>query len=526
MNLVEVLRALRAFPTGWPLSAASRRRGNLVRSAALSAFGAIAVVAMIPYSSVAAGNPGEGKPGGNPVAMPPCSHPHSSPGVPGGQRAGTEQSRTACKDRSKLTGEELFRLPFPGAGNQRSCATCHVPEDNFTLTPAHVEQVWKKNPKDPLFSAIDADDPTAQTLTFEHLKKGLVRVWLTLPDTMDSIDEWGNVTTPPDRKIFVWRSVPSIADAVLTAPYQLDGREATLEQQAQGAITSHSQGGPVSEDERERIANFERSVFSSDRARWVAFGVTKDVEDWLKLTPQEQRGRDVYKKVCESCHGGANKATIVNRKVHALAFPALKPDGTIRYVVPATDPQTPVYVDQPTNEFINIGSAFWNYMTQNGLADDNPSFVKDVSFPKYRFRFYKDASKTEITADLPPRLTIDPNNPLNPALDGDGNFIVGPNQFPQTYTADPGRAAITGNPYDFEAFDIPTLRGISKTAPYWHNHISATLEEVVELYSDQLLSRYPLLIQPGEKEHGDGPGPEETMTRQQKDDLVAFLKRL
>jgi hypothetical protein len=37
---------------------------------------------------------------------------------------------------------------------------------------------------------------------------------------MDVIDEVGNVTTPPDRQIFVWRSVPSIADAVLTAPYQ------------------------------------------------------------------------------------------------------------------------------------------------------------------------------------------------------------------------------------------------------------------------------------------------------------------
>jgi cytochrome c peroxidase len=500
-STVEGLRTPSAFPMGWSLSA-------------------FAVVAMISYSSMAAGRPGE-----NSVAMHPCSHPHSPPRGPGGPK-GKGESKPACKDRSKLTGEELFRLPFPGAGNQRSCATCHVPEDNFTLTPAHVERVWKKNPKDPLFSAIDADDPTAATLTFEHLKKGLIRVGLTLPDNMDLIDEVGNVTTPADRTIYVWRSVPSIADAVLTAPYQLDGREATLEQQAQGAITGHSQGGPTSADERERIANFERGVFSSDRARWVAFGVTKDVEDWLRLSPQEQRGREVYKNVCESCHGGANKTTIVNREVHALNFAALRPDGTIRFVVPATEPQTPVYVPQPSNEFINIGSAFWNYMTQNDLTDDNPSFVRGVSFPQYRFRFYKDASKTQITADLPPNVGIDPDNPLNPGVDSDGNFIVGPNQFPQRYTADPGRAAITGNPYDFEAFDIPTLRGISKTAPYWHNHISATLEEVVELYSDQLLSRYPLLVQPGEKEHGDGPGPEEAMTRQQKDDLVAFLKRL
>jgi cytochrome c peroxidase len=166
-------------------------------------------------------------------------------------------------------------------------------------------------------------------------------------------------------------------------------------------------------------------------------------------------------------------------------------------------------------------------MTQNRLADDNESLVQNLSFPHYRFRFYKDASKREITADLPPLLprVPDTDSPLALAVDGDGNFIVGPNFFAQDYTTDPGRSAITGNPYDFEAFDIPTLRGISKTAPYWHNHISATLEQVVELYSDQLLSKFPILVQPGEKEHSDGPGPEQTMTRQQKDDLVAFLKR-
>lgn len=510
-TLVEALRTLCAFPTSWP---------------PLGAVWGIALVAMISHSPVAAGQSGERKSGGNSVATRPCSQPHASAGGPGVPR-GKGESKTPCKDRSKLTGEELFRLPFPGAGNERSCATCHVPEDNFTLTPAHVERVWKKNPKDPLFSAIDADDPTAPTLTFEHLKKGLIRVGLTLPDNMDVIDELGTVTTPPDRQIFVWRSVPSIADAVLTAPYQLDGREATLEGQAQGAITSHSQGGPTSEDERERIANFERGVFSSDRARWVAFGVTKDVEDWLKLTPQEQRGRQVYKNVCESCHGGSDKTTIVDRVVHDMSFPALKPDGSgnVLYKVPVTDPPTPVLAAQPKNEFVNIGSALENYLAHMG-ATEHESFTKDLSFPQYRFRFYKDAHRAEITADLPPALP--PDNPFDPRDDSDGNPISGPNFAPQLFSTDPGRAAITGNPYDFEAFDIPTLRGIGKTAPYWHNNISATLEAVVELYSDHLLSKYPTLMQPGEKEQDeDGePGPEQTMTRQQKDDLVAFLKRL
>jgi cytochrome c peroxidase len=449
---------------------------------------------------------------------------------------------SACGDsevealRSNLSGEQLFKLPFPGAKNQRSCATCHVPEDNFTLTPAHVARVWATNPNDPLFSAIDADDPTASPLTFEHLKKGLIRVGLTLPDNMDVIDDAGNVTTPPDRQIFVWRSVPSIADSALTAPYQLDGRVATLEEQAQGAITGHSEGGTAPADELTRIARFEKTLFTSVRARAVADLLASGASqvglrdpDWpLLLSPTEQRGKEVYEAVCAACHGGTNKATIVNREVHAMAFPALKPDGTVHYQVPATEPpQIPFYAAQPNNEFINIGSAFENYLAHVD-ATEHVSFTKDLSFPRYRFKFYRDASRTEVTAILPPFLPRDPENPLAPVSDEDGNFILGPNFATQDYSTDPGRAAITGNPYDFEAFDIPTLRGVAKTAPYWHNNISETLEGVVELYSDHLLSKFPILTQPGEKEEDEGGdiGPEQAMTRQQKDDLVAFLKRL
>lgn len=443
---------------------------------------------------------------------------------------------SACADTTgstepTVTVEPLFKEAFQGT-NGRSCATCHVPEDNFTLTPDHVAKLLATDPQDPLFAAIDADDPDAETLTFEHLKKGLVRVWLPLPDNMDVIDDAGNVTTPADRRIFVWRGVPSIADVALTAPYQLDGRVPTLEEQAQGALTGHSEGGSASKAELGRIAEFERGVFSSDRAREVAeqlasgvsFDEVTDVEAMMALTPAEERGREVYEKVCASCHGGADKATIVDRAVHDLAFPALKPDGTVLFEVPATDPPTPVLASQPENEFINIGSAMENFLVALG-ATEHESFTKDVSYPAYRFRFYKDASRTEVIADLPP--AVPPGDPFS-AVDPDGNPVTGPNLFVQFFTTDPGRAVITGSPYDFEAFDIPTLRGVAKTAPYWHNNISETLEDVVELYSDHLLSKFPSLTLPGEKEPDpDGDiGPPEALTRAQKSDLVAFLRRL
>jgi cytochrome c peroxidase len=393
-------------------------------------------------------------------------------------------------------------------------------------------------------------------LTFEHLKKGLVRVGLTLPDNMDSIDEAGNVTTPPDRKLFVWRGVPSIADTAMTGPFQLDGRVATLEEQAQGAITGHSEGGIAPAAELERIAAFERSVFSSDRARraadYLAAGGdpenAPDVEDTLELSATEQRGREVYGTVCAPCHGGANRATIVDRAILALAFPAIKADGTVQYAVPATDPPTPVLADPRDNEFLNIGSAYEMVIGQ--FDAESQVYTKELSFPRYRYRFYTDASRTEIVADLPPAAA-----PLEPEaiaeldgggdpgggadggppggqpiaeLDSDGNPIVGPNFAIQPFSVDPGRAVITGTPSDFEAFNIPTLRGIAKTAPYFHNNSANSLERVVQVYSDHLLSKFPTLTLPGEREPDDDGdvGPPEAMTAAQKSDLVAFLKRL
>ena len=56
-------------------------------------------------------------------------------------------------------------------------------------------------------------------------------------------------------------------------------------------------------------------------------------------------------------------------------------------------------------------------------------------------------------------------------------------------SSDPGRALLTGFAGgaagaldDWNKLDVPGLRGISKTAPYFHNNSAATLEEVVDHY--------------------------------------------
>jgi cytochrome c peroxidase len=47
---------------------------------------------------------------------------------------------------------------------------------------------------------------------------------------------------------------------------------------------------------------------------------------------------------------------------------------------------------------------------------------------------------------------------------------------------DRGRAAVTGRAADEGAFRTPTLREVSRTAPYMHNGSLPTLEAVVDFY--------------------------------------------
>jgi cytochrome c peroxidase len=47
---------------------------------------------------------------------------------------------------------------------------------------------------------------------------------------------------------------------------------------------------------------------------------------------------------------------------------------------------------------------------------------------------------------------------------------------------DEGRAAITGKPDDRGAFKTPTLREVTRTAPYMHDGSLATLEDVIDYY--------------------------------------------
>ena len=59
-------------------------------------------------------------------------------------------------------------------------------------------------------------------------------------------------------------------------------------------------------------------------------------------------------------------------------------------------------------------------------------------------------------------------------------------------TVDPGHFALTLNDADWQAFRTAPLREVGRTAPYMHNGVFATLEEVVRFYNDGAVSGVPL----------------------------------
>lgn len=441
-----------------------------------------------------------------------------------------EEPTTSTPLTHAPSGRDRFTHAFT-ATNGRSCASCHVLAEHGILRPEHVASLPSS---DPLFNSIDADDPTAAIPTYRHLAHGLVRVTMPVPATMDVLDADGNVVTNAGRTVEVWRGVPTIENVAITAPYQLDGRISNLRDQAQAAISTHSQGPIVPNAALDAIARFERTTFSSDRAEVVALltaaGVEPAVipvpEKYMPLSPSARRGRTLFDKACAVCHGGATTNTIVDRTVHDGLFFELRPDGTVIYDTASGTP-TPRLIPHPHDEFLNIGFGLLSGYGQLGAL---PMANADVELPRYRFRFYTDATRTTAIVDLPPiprdadGNRVDPPN-LQTQVDANGAPIVGPSLAPQWFSTDPGRALVTGDPADFDAFDIPQLRGIAHTAPYFHDNSHATLHDVVDSYSRFILSFIPSLNLPLRYQEPGSPFGE-SLTLAEKADLIAFLEVL
>ena len=103
-------------------------------------------------------------------------------------------------------------------------------------------------------------------------------------------------------------------------------------------------------------------------------------------------------------------------------------------------------------------------------------------------------------------------------------------------SSDPGRALLTGvagfglaaPQDDWNKFDVPGLRGLRKTAPYFHNNSAATLEEVVDHYTE-LFKRAKVIAPPGVVPpllSTDGVHFDRPFVPEERSPLLAYLRKL
>jgi mono/diheme cytochrome c family protein len=213
-------------------------------------------------------------------------------------------SEDAVTVASLLRGSAFFLNEFPGVrGNGRACATCHVPQLSFALTPAHVEaryralqalRVFFPQADDPLFRSIDADDGHENYTTLR--KHALIRVNVKLPENSNI---W-LTNAPQQRTVTVLRAVPTAQNVKFTAPYQSDSSAATLQLQAMGALKGHAQIQHDPKPEHlDAVADFESQLFSSP---WAARQMDPP------LNALEKKGKDIFDKACANCHGGKSQS--------------------------------------------------------------------------------------------------------------------------------------------------------------------------------------------------------------------------
>jgi cytochrome c peroxidase len=359
-------------------------------------------------------------------------------------------------------------------GNGRSCADCHMPSEGFQLSPTAARARFdalrekleqNKNADDPLFRPVDADDFRINgdnAIDFSNLlDNGLVRVTMPLPLNVKLIDP---ATGQPSEETSVdlWRAVMPVLNVAITGPdsvlpiwppgaprppimgqdpngpnrqggYQHDARFGTLQEQARGALFAHAQ---VSVEPPQRmlddLAAFQQTLFSS---------------------PQ----------------------------VGVLA------DAILSSSTPFPDP------DPELNEFEQQGKVIFNRACAqcHGGALHPSGSTPETTFVRPIVRYHSIATAcprpvTDGFAPCPERLARNARTYRITLANGAFQFVT---------TSDPGRLLLTGQPADLGVMDVTQLRGISRTAPYFHNNSAATLEEVLDHY-DAFFRRVARLVPP------------------------------
>ena len=159
--------------------------------------------------------------------------------------------------------------------NNRTCASCHVASDGWSITPVNLQQRFQSTQgTDPIFLPIDgANCPSADVSTLDAkttaysqlLNSGLIRMTLPMPanaefSIISITDPYQCAETTATQPALYRRPLPSTNLKFLNG-IMWDGREPDLQTQAKDATLVHAQPtGPPTDAQLQAIVSLESST--------------------------------------------------------------------------------------------------------------------------------------------------------------------------------------------------------------------------------------------------------------------------
>jgi cytochrome c peroxidase len=372
--------------------------------------------------------------------------------------------------------------------NQRTCNSCHVANDGWSITPADLQQRFQSTQgTDPVFRVSDgANCPSADVSTLaaatsaysQLLNFGLIRMTLPVPanaefSIISITDPYQCPETTATQPALYRRPLPSTNLKFLNG-IMWDGREPDLKTQAKDAAMVHTQPTAAPTDAQlTQIVSLETSLFTAQSQDNLAGDLTAQGANGgpqflsaLPFSPGINSGAGFSPNVFSlytnwaSATGtnGAAQQSVARGEVLFNTFPL-----RITNVAGFNDVQ-----GQP----VIMGTCSTCHNTPN-VGGDSSADMMDIGTASPK-------------ANLP-------------------SYVVLCNDGTQVVTTDPGRAMVTGKCADMSKVKIPGMRGLAARPPYFHNGSAATLLDVVNFYNQ----RFNMLL-----------------TDDQEADLVAFMSTL
>lgn len=354
----------------------------------------------------------------------------------------------------------------PQGSNGRDCATCHVPDDGWSIRPATVVALFEASDGlDPIFvNNLDTDTPTSDMSTVEArwnattmLRQGKFTRRVSPPAVRDytviaASDPFGVGTT--SSLWFFRRPLPTanfrshtvMWDGANTVGTSLrDG----LIKQARSNVTGAQQGAPAPDAIIFDIVDFEMALYN---AQLIVNGTGRLDAGDARGGPETASTQALVDGRFNLYDAWASTGSPKRKQIYR--------GQEIFNNVNAASGRTCRGCHNAANNGQNVGGTLFD------IGASRPQFARP-DMAVYTFRRNSDSAIVQST--------------------------------------DPGRGIRSGNFADLNRFKTPNLRGLSARAPYFHNGIAATLLDVVRHYETALGFVF---------------------TSQEEADLVAFLTAL